>query len=70
MISSMLNRGIAVSLDGDRLKVEPASRLTPADRQWLAANRNEVIARLRALPATEEVEPAPAKKVHLRMIWA
>jgi hypothetical protein len=50
LISSFARRGIRLIPDGDGLAVEPASKLTDADRQKIRAKKAELIEFLRRPP--------------------
>jgi TubC N-terminal docking domain len=46
-VDALARRGVRLSLEGDRLAVEPASKLTPGDLSRLEQHKAELKARLR-----------------------
>lgn len=47
-LHKMRGAGFSVQLVAGRLRVSPADRLTPVQRQWVAANRDALVAALAA----------------------
>ena len=70
LYASFLSAGFTLHIEGDRLRIEPADRVTDAARQKVAANEAELIAHLRTLPqrkeATSKTIEAPP---HRLIVW-
>lgn len=49
-VAYLNNQGLCVELERDRLKVYPASRITPECRRWILEHKPEIMAELRATP--------------------
>ena len=47
-LSRLRNAGFTLAMDGERLAVMPAHRLTAEQRLWISANRADLVAALRA----------------------
>ena len=62
-IAKIRRAGFDVALDGDRLKVVRASKLTTEQRSFLKANKAAVIDELRQEQPTQDVKPLPAAGV-------
>lgn len=50
LVATLRARGVTLSPDGDKLRVRPAERLTPAELDTLRAHKVEVLRLLSALP--------------------
>ena len=46
LVSNLTGRGMSVTVEGERLAVRPASRLTDADRELLRRHKAELLAHL------------------------
>ncbi|MFC0708603.1 hypothetical protein [Azorhizophilus paspali] len=57
--------GLTVELDGDRLRVMPADRITEELRQYLRDRRSELLAELKSADDSQRVQSAPCCWLHL-----
>ncbi|SFL11287.1 hypothetical protein [Azotobacter beijerinckii] len=57
--------GLTVELDGDRLRVTPANRITAEARQYLRDRRSELLAELKSADDSQRVQPELYCWLHL-----
>ena len=59
-VDQLKQQGFRLSLNGDRIQVRPGSRLTPEWRQWIKANRPEIV---------QELKTASNQGADVQSVW-